>query len=180
MSPSGGWTFKIKPRQMPVDRHRRLARGVGAARVIVVQGRWLGDFNILELLGVFRVGRPFSMGRLVVVHEEERLVLGTLLKELGREVGDEVGRVAVQGLARAAFDEIRVHVLALSGQDAPIVKARGIAGQMPLTDDAGVVAGGLQVFRQRRLAAVKAVEYGHAILVAVLASEYRRATRRAN
>ena len=67
-----------------------------------------------------------------------------------------------------------VKVNALSGEDAPVIEASGIAAQVPFANHAGVVAGGLKVFGDGGLGAVEAVEGGHAVEVAVFAGEDRR------
>src|SRR5216117_3548197 len=82
--------------------------------------------------------------------------------------------------ARAHFDQDRVMIDALAGEDVPVIKTGRVTEQMPFPDHASVVAGGLEIFRQRRLSAVEPVEHRHAVEMAVFAGEDGRTTRRAN
>ncbi len=67
----------------------------------------------------------------------------------------------------AAFDEDRIVIEPLSGEDVPVIESGRIAAQMPFADHASVVAGLLQIFLHHGLSAIDAVEYRHAILMTV-------------
>ena len=114
---------------------------------------------------------PRAVRGLVVAHEEERLVLGPVLEEVDRQIGDDVGHVALDPPAAGGLDEVRVVIDALARQDRPAVEAGRVAAQVPLADHARMVARRLQVLGDGRLRAVEAVEHRHAVLVAVLAGQ---------
>jgi hypothetical protein len=61
----------------------------------------------------------------------------------------------------------------LAGKDFPVVKTGGIADEVPLADDGGLVTGLLEVFGKRGLPAVEArtVVVDEAVDVRVLAGE---------
>ena len=158
-----------------------LAERVRARRVVVPQRRRLGDRPALEHPPVPLVGRPLPVRRLVVEHQEEGPVPRALADEVDPEVGDHVGDVAPGvGLLAGRGVEHGVVVDALAGQDLPAVEARRVAPEVPLADHAGVVAGGLEELRHRRLRAVEAVEDGDAVPVGVGAGQDRRPARRAD
>ncbi len=80
--------------QVPADPHRRLAGGVGSRRVIVAERGRLGDVALVVEREVLVVRVPRPVRGLVVAHQEERLVLGPVLEEVDRQIGDDVGHVA--------------------------------------------------------------------------------------
>ena len=172
--------LEVAPRQVPEHRLLLFADRIGPRGVVVAQGRRLGDVPVLELLAVLLVGRPLAVRRLVVGHEEERLVLRPVLEQVDGEVGDDVGDVALDAPPAVLVVEGRIVVDALPGQDVPVVEARRVAAQVPLADHGGVVAGLLQHLRHGRLRTVEAVEDRHAVQVAVLAGEDRGPARRAD
>ena len=118
-------------------------------------------------------GRPLAVRRLVLRHQEERLVLVAGLEPVDREVGDHVGDVTLVLHALAHLDHRRVVVAPLAGQDVPVIEAGGIGHQVPLAEDRGLVAGGLEQFGKRDLRAVEAAVgvVEEAVGVAVLAGE---------
>ena len=134
-----------------------------------------------EVRGV-RVARlPRPVRRLVVHHQEERLVARTVLDELERQVGDDVGRIAAGvGLLPGRRVEHGIAVRALAGQDLPAIEPDGIAAEVPLADHPGVVAALLQQPRDRHARTVEPIEHRHAVEVRVLAGQNRGAARRAD
>ena len=82
--------------------------------------------------------------------------------------------------ALAHFDEHRIVINALAGKDVPVIKPGRVAEQMPFADHARVIACGLQILRERRLAAVEPVEHRHPVEVAVFARQNGRAAGRAD
>lgn len=128
------------------DTHTGTFGGAGAALVLVVEVVGFGDFDVFEQILVLGAGFPGAMGRLVVAHEKEGLVFVALLEPIEGEVTDEVGAVAVVFFAGAVHvDEDGIVVEALAGEDLPVVEAGGVGGEVPLSDDCGLVAGGLEV-----------------------------------
>ena len=72
------------------------AAGFVAAGVVVEQRLRLGDRHVLVLIEVPRGRLPVAVRRLVLIHQEERLVLVALvLQPVEGHVGDDVGRVAL-------------------------------------------------------------------------------------
>ena len=130
---------------------------------------------------------------LVVQHEKERLIWFTHLFEPFKcFLGDDVSRVPslVSGLLSLAhdagrmliahFDELRIHVLTLTGQDGPVIKTDGIGVQVILSYETRLIAVGLQVLRERRLALVEPREFVDAVSMCVLARHDHSATGRAD
>src|SRR5437660_856945 len=99
--------------EVAVDAHGRLAGRVGAGGVVVVERLRLGHAHVLPLLAVLLVRLPGAVRRLVVAHEEERLVLRPVLEESQREVGDQIGAVAGVLLAAVRGDEHGIEVNSL-------------------------------------------------------------------
>ena len=129
------------------DAHAGALGGAGAAFVLVVEVIGLGDFDVFEEVLVLGGGRPFAVGRLVVAHQEKGLVAVALLQPVEGEVTDKVGAVAGVFLAGAVhFDEDGIVVETLAGEDFPVVEAGRVGDEVPLADDGGLVAGGLEVF----------------------------------
>ena len=151
---------------------------LAAVAVIVEQRRRFGDVGVLVHLGVLLVVLEHVVRGFVVVHEAERLVLRPLFEKLQRHVGDDVGDVALVLAPLAHFGHIGVEVLALPGQDVPVVEPRRLAPQMPLAHHPRVVSRLLQQFRERLLRAVEPVEPTAPVLVAVLARGDCRAAGR--
>src|SRR5208283_784020 len=73
-----------------------------------------------------------------------------------------------------------IKVNALSRQNLPLIKSGRAAAQMPFANHAGVITGGLQILRHRRLRAIEAVKGRHAVEVTVFAGENGGAARRAD
>ncbi len=121
------------------------------------------------------------MRRLVVAHEEERLLRVALLEPVEGEIGDQVGAVAGVLLAAGGRDEGGIVIDALAGQDVPVVEAGGIGDQVPLADHGGLIAGALQFLGDVvALGIERFVQRVDAVLVAVLAGEDRGAAGRAD
>ena len=171
LRPGGGSAFKSRRFEVPADPHRGLAGGVGPRRVIVAERGRLGNVALVVQREVLVVRVPRAVRGLVVAHQEERLVLGPVLEEVDRQIGDDVGHVALDLPAARGLEEGRVVIDALARQDRPAVEAGRVAAQVPLADHARMVAGRLQVLGDGRLRAVEAVEHRHAVLVAVLAGQ---------
>ena len=61
-----------------------------------------------------------------------------------REVGGDIGGVALFLDLRAVFDEDRIEVFALARVDAPVVEAARILANVVFADEAGLIAGVVQ------------------------------------
>lgn len=138
------------------DRHL-LCRGSRTPRIVVEEGLGQREGTLLVEGQVARVGHPVAVLRLVV-HEQAEGFFGIapLLEPLDAPVRDQVGQVAVHThrIARLA-DEIGVVVVALSGNDLPMVETRRQTSQVPLADDGRLVAGLLQQFGEGLLRSVE-------------------------
>ena len=176
----GQGILQVAPGQVAVNPHRRLRRGGAAGSIVVVERGRLRDVHAVIHVRVLLVRLPLAVRRLLVAHQEERLVLRAVLDEVDGEIRDEVGDVAGVLLAAGRREEDRVVIHALTGQNVPEIEARRLAAEVPLADHAGVIAGGVQIRRQRRPLRVNRVEYRHAVDVTVLAGENARAARRAD
>ena len=95
VSPGGGSALRSRAVQVLGDRHRRLAGGIGPRGVIVAERGRLGNVALVVEREVLVVRVPGPMRRLVVAHQEERLVLGPLFEKIDGQVGDDVGHVAL-------------------------------------------------------------------------------------
>ena len=158
-----------------------LVQRVGARRVRVPERDRLRNPLRGELRGVRFARLPRPMRRLVVHHQEERLVARAVLEKVEGPVGDDLGGVSTGvGLLVARRVEHGIAVRTLAGQDLPAIETGGIAAQVPLADHAGVVAARLQQPRHRHARAVEPVEHGHAVQVRVLAGQNRGPARRAD
>ena len=165
----------------------RAARGRGGAvAVVVAQGGRLRQVAAGEQLGVGGVVGERVVRRLVAEVEEEGAVGVAVAQPVERHVGQDVGHVAAPGHGAARLVELRVYVLALHRQHAPVVEADRIAvaavAQVPLAEGGGLVAGVVQHHPQRALAGVvdHVVQGADAGGVAVLAGEHRGPRRRAD
>jgi hypothetical protein len=118
--------------------------------------------------------------RLLMQHEEERLVLRARLEEPDPEVGGDVGAVALDGQLAPGDEEDRIQIRALAGQDDPAVEARGVGAEVPLANHASVVAALLQMLRHVVPRAIEAIEHRHAVEMRILPGEQRGATGRAD
>src|ERR1017187_2414973 len=114
------------------------------------------------------------MRRLVMAHEEERLVLWPGFYEVDGEVGDDVSHIALDHVPAIGVNKLRIKIDSLPRQNAPFVESGRVAPKVPLAEHARVIPRRLEVFRHRGLRAVEAVEGRHSIEMAVLAGEDRR------
>jgi hypothetical protein len=103
-----------------------------------------------------------------------------MLEEFNGQVRDDVRGVAGEFFVLTHFDKGRIVINSLTGQNAPIVKTRGVAGQMPFADHARVITGRLQRLGHGPLAAVEGIENSDAVDVRIFAGENARAARGAN
>jgi len=115
----------------------------------------------------------------MLAHEQEGLGLVALGQPTERHVGRDVGHVARSLHDASGGLHRRVVVDALALEDLPEVEPGRVAVEVPLADHGGLVAGGLQQLRERRLGTVEdgvrvVVE---TIPVGILASQDHRAAR---
>ena len=122
------------------------------------------------------------MRRLVLAHEHEGLGLVALGDPIEGKVGDDVGDVALSLDHALRILHRWVIIDALPRQHLPEVETNGVADEVPLTDDGGLVASLLEELREGDL---RAIEDGIRIViepvqVRILAGQDDRATRTAD
>ena len=76
--------------------------------------------------------------------------------------------------------ELRIPVHALARQHDPAVEASRVAAEMPLANDASVIASLLQMLGHMVPVAIETIEHGNVIQMGILPGEQRGATRRAD
>ena len=118
--------------------------GLRAVLVMVEQIERLWNSFPFIHLGVLVVRLPRAMRRFMMRHQEKRFVLLAALEVLDRMVGDDVGAVSLELLLLTHFDHGGVVINALAGQHDPVIEAARIVLQVPLADEACLVAGALQ------------------------------------
>ena len=133
--------FQIAVGEVGHDALLVLVQRIRAGRVRVPEGDRLRNPPGRELRGI-RLGRlPGPVRRLVVHHQEERLVAWTVLQKVERQFRDDIGRILTRiGLLPACRVEHGIVVDPLARQDLPSIEADGIASKVPLADHPGVVA----------------------------------------
>ncbi len=99
---------------------------------------------------------PVPVGRLVVEHEQERpRRVPPGLEEIDGHVREDVGDVAGMALRAVFADQVGIVVIALPGEDRPVVEARRVALEVPLADKGRLVARRPQELGKGRLASVE-------------------------
>ncbi len=139
-----------------LHRHGLFAGGPAASAIVVVEGRGQRQILLVHLRVLF-VRDPRSMWGFLVKHQAERPGLVSFLHPVDGHIGDDVGGVAVDGLAFAVFDKDGVPVGALANEDRPVIETRGVGLQVPLANDRGLIPGRLKHLGKRRLRAVELV-----------------------
>ena len=116
-------------------------------------------------------------------HEDEGFVRVALVVEPGLGfLGDDLGAVAGFAMGAGGVFEIGVVVAALAGKDLPVVEAGGVAGEVPFSDDGGLVACFLEELGEGLLGAVEpgGFVFEEAVFVAVFSGEDGSAAGAAN
>ena len=177
----GGWLeFQVPAGEIAGDGLLVSRERGGSGRVVVPEGGGLGDDFVFEEGFVFGVGLPGAVRSFLVQHQEERFIGGARIDKLEAELGGDLADVSLQGDATVWRDEIGIEVNALAGENHPAVEAGGVAAEVPFADHPGVVAGGLEHFRDGGLGTVEDVEDGGAVGVGVFSGEHDGAARSAN
>ena len=116
---------------------------------------------------------PVPVGSFVVEHQQEgSLRIAPLPQIVDGPVREQVRHVALVPPAPARVDHLGIVVLALPGQDVPMVEAGRLALEVPLADHGRLISGRPQELGEGRLGAVES--HGvvpHAVEVAVLAGQ---------
>ena len=121
----------------------------------------------------------------MVAHHEEGTLLVAILEPFQRKIGDDVGGIAFVGLSPFRLNHDRIVVESLSGQHVPIVKSSWVGitavSEVPFADHRGLIAIGLEHFRDARPSAIKMITQGlDTVEMAVLTGQNVRTTRCAN
>ena len=145
-----------------LKRHVILAYGLRAVREIVEERRRFRVDAILVEAEVLDIGLPLAVRRLVLAHEHEGLGLVALGNPIKGEVSDDVGDVTLRLHHALRVLHRRVIIDALPRQHLPEVEADGVADEVPLADDGGLVASLLKELREGDL---RAVEDGIRVIV---------------
>ena len=88
----------------------------------------------------------------MLAHEQEWFTLRHRpFHEINRQVGDDLGNITSDLLVALLRDEVGVVIAALSRLYHPLVKSGRFTLKMPLAENAGLVACGLQDFRECHL-----------------------------
>ena len=140
------------------DRLLLLVLGLAPARQVVEQRRRGGERHAVVQGEVGQRRFPTAVRGLVADHQHERLGRVAAVPEPAEGVvGDDVGDVPRLGDLAVGGEEPQVVIPALAGQHFPVVEPGRPADQVPLADDGRLVAGRLEQFGERRLAAVEDV-----------------------
>jgi len=78
--------------------------------------------------------------RFVLQQQAKRFILRTLVQKLERHIRQYIRDVAASFGSLSHFDELRIEVVALAGQDAPEIETGGVVGDMPFAYESGMVA----------------------------------------
>ena len=148
-----------------------LEGGGFAGGVVVIEGFRQGESHVVKGAQVLQIRHPAAVRSLVVQEQAEGLIGLPAIQPVQRHIGGDVGAVALAHHLFPVPDEDGVVIVALAGEDVPVVEARGIAHQVPFAHHGRLVAARLQQFGQGLLAAVEDAVFvvGEAVLVAVLA-----------
>ena len=147
--------FDVLGRDGLLQGHVVLRHGLGAIGVVIEQSGRLRVDAVLVETEVLDVRLPLAVRRLVLEHKHEGLRLVALAHPVQREVSDDVGDVTLHLDHALGVLHRRVVVDALSRQDLPEVEAGGVADEVPLAYDGGLIAGLLQQLREGELRAVE-------------------------
>ena len=176
----------VVPGKVARNLHLLHRAGHAATGVVVEQRRRLGDLDAVEQLVVARLRHPVSVRRLVVNQQRERLpaLLGPRrqrVEPLDGLVVNDVGHMTFALGLHAIDDEGRIPVVTLANEHIPMIEPGWIALKMPLADDLGAVARGLQKLGESLLRAIELVLIGdESVDVTVLAGQHHRARRAAD
>ena len=162
--------------------HVLVADRVGAIGVVIEQRVRLGVDTSLVPPEVREIGRPFAVRGLLLAHQQEGLGLVALGQPAEGDVGGDIRHVTRSLHDAGGRLHGRVVIDTLPQEDLPEVETGRVGVEVPLADHRGLVTGGLQEFRERRLGPV---EDGVGVVVetvpvGILAGQDHRAARAAD
>ena len=102
-------------------------------------------------------GKPFAVGGFVEVHQHKGFLLRTLVfQPVQGHVRDDVGGIAFDlDFAFVLGDEVRIVIVALSGQDFELVKTFGIVAKVQLAKHGGLIAVLVKQLREGHLGGIE-------------------------
>ena len=149
--------------------------GSGTAGIVVIEIVGKFERSILILAQIFDFGQPVAVAGFVMDEKRKRTCLvAIVIQPRDGLVGDDVGEVALLLILSFGIDEARIVVVTLSREDVPVVKTRRGTVQVPLSDDGGLIACGLQQFGHRLLRTVKDAMFvvSKSVFVRMLSGEH--------
>src|ERR1019366_6052608 len=78
---------------------------------------WLRDMPGREHRTVLLIRLPRSVGRFVMNHQEEGFILWPVAEVIHRQVGDDVGHVALDHPSAVGLDKLRIEIDYAPGRD---------------------------------------------------------------
>ncbi len=126
--------------------------------VIIEQALGFGEINAIEHHEVALSGHPVAMRRFVLAHEQEGLVfVFSIFEPFDGFICDDIGDVAFNALLGSVhLDEIWIPIVALRGEDFPVIEADRLGNEVPFSDDRGIISSGAEEFIEGGLRAVEA------------------------
>ena len=164
----------VVERHVFADFHFGESGGLATGVVIVEIGRKFEGF-IFEFVQILQFGEPVAVAGFVVHEESEGLVfVARLIEPVNGFVSDNVREVAFYHIGTVGIVEVRVVIVALCGEDVPMVETGGTAHEVPFTDQRGLIAGFLEQLGHGLLRAVEdaVLVVGKSVFVGVLTGEH--------
>ncbi len=167
----------VGPIEVTIDLHLVFCQGATAVRVLVEQAGRLGDLHVVERAKMTQCRCKRAVRRLVLAHQEKGPRLVATIQPGQRLVGHKIGHVAGETLPLAAhLDKHGIVVVALPGQDLPVIETNRPSLQMPLADHRSVITARLKCLGDGPLTLIQPPPRipHESVRVAVLAGQNRR------
>ena len=146
--------------------------------VIEIGGKFEGF--VFVFVQILQLGEPVAMAGFVMHEERERFALVSfLIQPMNGFVSNDVGEIAFRHVGTVGIVEVGVVVVALCGKDVPMVETGGLAHEVPLADQCGLVTGFLEQLGHGLLCAVEnaVLVVSEPVFVGVLTGEHAGARR---
>ena len=150
--PSAIYLYEPEVEVSQIFRYAHLGYFCGTGTMFVVVAEVLGNFDLVVAVEVFvlLIAFPAAMRRLVMTHCEERFLRIPRVDEINTLIRDYICDIAVDSLNARGQDEVRIPVLALVGDDGPVVETSRFVSftfaEVPFTYHSRLVAAGAQLF----------------------------------
>ena len=148
---------------MCFDGHGLSPGGTRSARVVIEESLWLCNGHIVEPVEIFGSGLPVAMRCFVLIHHHEWLVVVTLVFEpsecfLRDDLGGVSGMWSRHRLTVFSLrDHRRIVVGSLAFEHVVVIVSLRRGSEVPLADDGGLIAGGLQQFWKGLLVTIEPI-----------------------